>query len=188
MSVLALAAVLLLFPAAPVSAQRTVDRSFFADASAGMTVSRLPSGSAELEFGQYLLGSYWKVSLKMSDWIHPVGDGSGVCYDHIAWRAGGGFMYRVFATRDRAWSVYLGGQAYVGFNQHEAFRRLPDYYELSLAPLAFICGVEPEAEVEYFCTDRLAVLFGCQCPVTFISDLREDMVRFTWTVGVRYNF
>lgn len=172
----------------PVFAQRTGDKSFFAGAAVGMTVAKVPSGTFGVEFGQYVQSSYWKVSLKMSDWMHPVNDVQVLLYDHIAWRAAGGYMYRVFGTHNRACNIYLGGQAYVGFNQLEAFRSLPDYYSFSLSPYGFICGVEPELEVEYFFTGRLGMICGLQCPITFISDMKDDLVRFTWSIGVRYNF
>lgn len=168
----------------PVHAQRTAEGSLFAEASLGVTLCprmSSPSGAVDVSLGGYLAKSLWKVGLKGADYLYPL-------YDRAAWRVSGGWEYRVFGTYDRSLGLYLGAQAFLGFDTYQTFRAIPEGYTSSLPSISFIYGAEPFLEFEYYPLPRTALLVGVQCPLTLGSIPQNSWVGLTVSVGVRHGF
>lgn len=187
LSVVALFSAFMVFPSG-LHAQRTSARSFFMDASAGVTVASIPSGTGGVGFGQYLVRGYWKAYAKVADYKHLVSEASGKVYDHAAWHAGAAGMYRLFSSYSRAFSMYVGGGVFLGCNQYYAFLPYPEGYSTSLPAAEFICGATPEIELELYLTRRLAVIALAQLPFTICSSYPGDWYNFSCSAGLRYNF
>lgn len=170
------------------SAQRTSNRTYFVDAIAGTTFAGSPSWSVEIGAGQYLVNGYWKAYVKASDYIHPLSADPHESYDHIAYHAGCGAMYRLFGTYNRAFSLYLGARVFLGFNQNYALRPLPSKYTKALPDEEFIFGAEPVLEAELYLSGRLAFLVSGCIPLTILSSVPNDWYNIGCTFGFRYNF
>ena len=173
------------------SAQRTAEGSMFIGASQMVSAYAVPSGGRELGAGGYLRSSMWKAGVRAVDWNHKVSADTGVehddLFDHIAWSLYGGWRYRLMGTYNRMFSLYLGGDIFLGLNQYEAFRKLPDELATGIARCGFIYGVQPELELEVFPGRRVALILGVQLPVTLGSSLKTDIWNITGSVGARIN-
>ena len=125
------------------------------------------------------------------DWNHLIAADTGVehdvMYDHVAWRAYGGWLYRLAGTYNRVFNLYLGGSLFVGLNQYEAFRVLPEELSTDLPKVEFAYGAVPELEMEVFMGRSAALVIGVQCPVTLGTSIKSDIWNLTGSVGVRIN-
>lgn len=187
LSVLALVSICAAFPSG-VHAQRTSARSYFADASVGMTITAVPSGAGKIAFGQYLIRGYWKAYAQVSDYKHLISETSGKVYDHAAWHVGGEGMYRLFGSYNRSVNLYVGGGVFLGCNQYSAFMPHPEGFSTTLPAAEFICGVTPGIELEVYLTRRLAVIADARLPFTLCSSYPGDWYNYGFSAGLRYNF
>lgn len=188
---MALASVLMAAAQSEASAQRTAEGSIFIGTSQMVSAYAVPSGGLDIYAGGYLNSSLWKAGMRAVDWNHRITSDTGVdhddIFDHIAWSLYGGWRYRLFGTYNRAFSLHIGGDAFIGLNQYEAFRRLPGELATGLPACEFIYGVCPEAEMELFFSRGAALTLGAQLPVTLGSSLNSDKWNLTGSLGVRIN-
>lgn len=172
-------------------AQRTSEGSVFIGASQMVSGYAVPSGGLDLHAGGYLRSSLWRAGVRAADWNHRVsadtGTEHGEMFDHIAWQFYGGWRYRVIGTYDRAFSLYAGADAFLGFNRHEVFRKLPGELKTGLSGAEFAYGAVPEIEMELFVSKAVALTLGVQCPITLGTTLTSDDWNLTGSLGVRIN-
>lgn len=172
-------------------AQRTADGSLFIGASQMVSAYSIPSGGLDICAGGYLQSSLWKAGLKAVDWNHRIsadtGSGRRDIFDHVAWSLYGGWRYRLVDTYSRSFSLYLGGDVFIGINQYGVFRTLPKELVTGLPACGFIYGLVPEMEIEVYVGRRAALTAGAQLPVTLGSPLKSDTWNLTGSVGVRIN-
>lgn len=192
-SILGIALTLVLMVAAQgkAVAQRTAEGSIFIGASQMVSAYAIPSGGMDICTGGYLSNSLWKAGVRAVDWSHRISSDTGVAhdelFDHIAWSLYGGWRYRLLCTYNRALSFYIGGDAFIGLNQYEAFRKLSDELSTGLPSCEFIYGVCPEAELEIFVSRCVALTLGAQLPVTLGSSLTSDKWNLIGSLGIRIN-
>lgn len=184
-----LTAILTLLSAGRLSAQRTAEGSLFVGVSPTVSVYQVPSGGADLYVGGYLRSSCWKAGVRSVDWNHVVDADSGSLqmFDHLAWAFYGGWRYRVLGTYNRALSFYAGADIFLGLNQYEVFRSLPEELTTGLPGCEFIYGVTPELELEFFVGRRTALVLGAQLPVALGSSISSDKWNLTGSLGIRFN-
>lgn len=171
-------------------AQRTSYRSIHIGLSPKVSCNSLPSAGLELSAGQYLLNSYWTAGVCATDWNQKVSTGDGgnaQHFDHILWNVSGGWMYRLAGSYSRWFSLYVGGKAFLGCNQYEVFKEMPDEWEYDFPDLEFIYGIEPCIDLEFYLTRHFALTLGVQAPLTFGSSLPSDILHITGSLGIRIN-
>lgn len=172
-------------------AQRTAEGSIFIGASQVVSAYSIPSEGMDICAGGYLSNSLWKAGVRAVDWNHHISSDTGAdhdeLFDNIAWSLYGGWCYRLLCTYNRALSLYLGCDAFIGLNQYEALRKLSDELSTGLPGCEFIYGVCPEAELEIFVSRSVALTLGAQLPVTIGSSLKSDKWNLTGSIGIRIN-
>lgn len=192
-SIIGIASVLFLtaFGQIDVAAQRTAEGSILIGASQMVSAYSIPSGGMDICAGGYLSNSLWEAGVRAVDWNHHISSDTGMAhdelFDHIAWSLYGGWRYRLLCTYNRALSLYLGSDAFIGLNQYEVLRKLPDELSTGLPGCEFIYGVCPEAELEIFVSRSVALTLGAQLPVTLGSSLASDKWNLTGSIGIRIN-
>ena len=154
-------------------------------------VSPAPSFGAALSYGQYLLTSFWEGGVTADDYLKQNSEDG--LFDNLRVEGYGAFLYRIFGTRNRQLSVYVGGDAFLGFEFLDPFKRLtqPSYQSYlndGYKASQFIYGVSPRAEAEFFVSRDIALVARVRVPVTLNTQFRSDLVGFVGAVGVRYNF
>ncbi len=174
------------------SAQRTATGKPFIGISQFVSGYSIPSGGLGIEGGQYLLNSYWKVGVRAIDWNQKIvrmrtEDDKPVYFDHILWNLSGSWMYRLLASYDRRFNVYVGAGAFLGINQYEVFHKLPEETPGEFPHEEFVYGAEPRVEIEFFPFRRTALVLGVQSPLTFSSSLKTDRWHVSASLGVRIN-
>ena len=173
-------------------AQRTSAGSYIVSVSPGISARTIPSGSLELQFGQYTLGGYWQAGIKGTDWIHAIVSGGTIAstdmFDHCSWRGHAGYMWRLVGSYNRAFNLYLGGCVFLGLNQYEAFIHLPENYSSSYPAAEFIYGAEPELEFEMYLGSRIALLLEGQVPLTLGQKMKNEWWNITASIGLRVMF
>lgn len=174
------------------SAQRTSDKTLFINAAQMVSAYSIPSGGIEISAGQYILGSsYWFAGISALDMNQKVNDAKGTLkglyFDHIHWKAFGGWMYRLLGTYNRTFSMYAGGSAFIGANSYQTFKSLPAELLGGFPPVEFIYGIQPEIDLEIFLSQKVALTIGVQSPVTFGSSLKTDIWHLSGSLGVRVN-
>lgn len=173
-----------------VLAQRTSYRSIHIGLSPKVSCNSLPSAGLELSAGQYLLNSYWTAGVCATDWNQKVStsdDETAQHFDHILWNINGGWMYRLVGSYGRWFSLYVGGKAFLGCNQYEVFKQMPNEWEYDFPALEFIYGLEPSIDIEFYLSRHFALNLGVQVPLTFGSSLPSDILHITGSLGIRIN-
>ena len=89
------------------------------------------------------------------------------------------------SVRSRAFSLYGGCGAFIGYELYDPAGRLPGNIVTGLGDGAFIYGIDPGIEAEVFLSRRLAFTAGCTMPLTFGSVSR--WLRINATAGLRLN-
>ena len=171
------------------SAQRTA----YGERQVSLSVHYSPSPSygASASFGQYLLSSYWEGGLTADNCIKQ--HTGGTYFGNLRVEAYGAFLYRIFGTRSRQFSVYGGGDAFLGFEFLDPFRQLDDPTWQSMLldgyrQHKFIYGAAPRVDAEFFVLPPLAITLRIRIPVTLNGQFRSDLVGFQGGVGLRFNF
>ena len=166
----------------------------------------IPSGGLGIEAGQYLLRSLWKVELRAVDWnqkvagetdetataeggeeVEAVGEAAPVYFDHVLWNLSGNWMYRLLASYDRRFNLYVGAGAFVGLNKYEVFHKLPEEMPGEFHDEEFVYGAEPRLDIEIFPFRRTAIVLGLQSPFTLSSSLKTDQWHVSASLGIRIN-
>lgn len=187
-------AVILIANAPMTQAQRTMRRQWYADASATCTLSQ-KAGSHPgfgIEAGRYTMTARWSASVRG---IVPTGGEFGSI------TAGGSWLYRVAATRNRALSFYCGGGAFLGVDFDEVNGAVQEVIsdsgtdssatwtqgeDSTASHSAFTYGLEPVAEMELFFTRKAALVAGVSVPVRLLT--RQENLSLRTTAGIRINF
>ena len=136
-----------------------------------------------LSWGRYMLDAYWRTSASVVP--RGVGLSTGHTMDVVSIRAGGSYMHRIASVRSRAFSLYGGGGAFIGYELYDPASRLPANISTGLGDGAFIYGIDPGIEAEVFISRRVALTAGCTMPMTFGSVSR--WLRINATAGIRIN-
>ena len=138
---------------------------------------------ASVSYGRYLLDAYWKASASVVP--RGVQLSTGDRMDLLGIRAGADYMHRIATVRSRAFSLYGGGGAFIGYELYDPLSRLPANIHTGLEDGAFIYGINASVEAEVFITRRIALTAGCTLPMTFGSVSR--WLRVNATAGLRLN-
>lgn len=136
-----------------------------------------------LTWGRYMLDAYWRTSVSVVP--RGVALSTGHDMDVLGVRAGGAYMHRLASVRSRAFSLYGGCGAFIGYELYDPAGRLPGNIVTGLGDGAFIYGIDPGIEAEVFLSRRLAFTAGCTMPLTFGSVSR--WLRINATAGLRLN-
>jgi hypothetical protein len=136
-----------------------------------------------VSYGRYLLDAYWKASASVVP--RGVQLSTGDRMDLLGIRAGADYMHRIATVRSRAFSLYGGCGAFIGYELYDPAGRLPGNIVTGLGDGAFIYGIDPGIEAEVFLSRRLAFTAGCTMPLTFGSVSR--WLRINATAGLRLN-
>ena len=171
------------------SAQRTSWGQSFVSVS--FIKAAVPEASNKVFGGEFMYGeyndiNYWQGGAQYTPHMksHPVG-----CFT-----VAGGVMYRLSASRDRAFNLYAGGNIFAGVDYVKEYPVV--YGEGTIIPVddeeeekagsAFVYGVEPRMEMEVFFTTKVAAILGVAVPLKVKS--QEDKVSGRAYLGLRINF
>ena len=168
--------------------QRTSHKSVHLNISQKVSCYSLPSGGVELSVWQYLLNSYWIAGVSATDWNQKICSGESTDYfDHVLWSANAGWMYRLYGTYSRWFSLYAGGKVFLGCNQYEVLKSMPYEWNYSYPTAEFIYGLEPCLDMEFYLSRHFALSLGVQAPLTFGSSLPTDIFKVSASLGIRIN-
>lgn len=158
--------------------------------------SQLNSSSigAEVSYGQYLLSGYWFVALNFTNRIEKDTDSQdNVHYPRL--QGYGGYMHRIWGSRERDINFYGGGDVFIGAEFFDLFKTLTEptknsLYESGITDYRFLYGLSPRIEAEYFPFKYIALTARIRMPLCFnsnIGTLGFDKM-FEAGIGVRFNF
>lgn len=155
--------------------------------TAGSTLSHW---GGELSYGQYLLSSYWFGAAAFHDRIErDVPSGEKIHFPRL--EARGGMLYRLLSSYNRAVSLYVGGDAFIGVEMLDLFGTLSPPVRRSLLNNGYksfqlIYGAAPRLELELFLSPRFALVAGARAPLTFGT--RFPLIGWELSAGGRLNF
>ena len=166
------------------SAQRTRSGQMFVDASFGWPMEM------RVGTGGYLIPGFWDAgaeAMRMTKLLRRDGEVMDLRLEVWQLKAYGGFRYRLIPTRSRVFNVYVGGDAWVGVEAFDPFKRLPDdiIFNVSTKP-SFVFGVTPALEMELFAGNHFAFVFGGRADLAFMS--RIKMFTYHGYGGIRVAF
>lgn len=165
------------------AAQRTMKGQYHIAAQGVIGAdSGVPLGG-ELSFGAYLLNAY------MKGWINVTSDSIILPTSHrlgyIPIYVGADYMYRVAATRSRGVNLYIGGGVFLGWEFYDPWKKVPAYIDTGLPDGAFIYGVTPAIDSEFFITKTVAFTLGARSPISISS--KTEILKLQLKAGVRIN-
>ena len=164
-------------------AQRTMRDQSLLTVSMQTPCTGLRDFGASVSYGRYLLDAYWKTSVSVVPRGLQLSTGDRM--DLMDLRVGADYMYRIASVRSRAFSLYGGGGAFIGYELYDPFSRLPSNIHTGLTDGAFIYGVNANLEAEIFIARKIALIAGCTVPMTFGSVTR--WLRVNAITGIRFN-
>lgn len=164
--------------------------------SRGMGEITLTAGSTlshwggELTYGQYLMSSYWFSGVAFHnrfEWDIPSGEK--IHFPRL--EARGGMLYRLLSSYNRAVSLYVGGDVFLGMEMLDLYGTLTEPVRRSLLnngykPYQFIYGTAPRVELELFLSPSFALVAGGRAPLTFGT--RFPLLGWELSAGGRLNF
>lgn len=167
--------IVFLFVTIPASAQRTMS----GQSSLRLECVRTDTAfGAEAFFSQYTLGGYWEVGITGKDYTKPTSANLNLNYMHVA--ATGDYMFRLVGTRNRAFNLYGGAGAFLGYEAIDPVGNLPQNISTSLACGYFLYGITAKLAAEIFVSPTVALTLGGSTPLNFSSPLGF----FHWDVGL----
>lgn len=155
-----------------------------------------PSASAkvmggEAYYGQYFSSFYWQAGAQFTAGTKDVPVN---CFN-----VSGGAMYRLYGTRSRMFSMYVGGNALVGVDftsgldavkelttNENGYTNTDSEDNEKTYGTGFVYGIEPRFELEFFPFKTVAIVGGAALPVKFKT--QQDIVTGRFYVGARLNF
>ena len=147
----------------------------------------LADQGAALQFGRYTHNGYWDF-VAQAHFYDEYGDGaSSLDNSNVGdWFVGGGYMFRLLGTRERALSLYAGIDGFAGYEKIQRWYEdgMVGSPEENASGLAF--GVSPKVELEVYPFKKLAFLVSGGAPMNFLSE--KQMFRVSFGVGARYCF
>lgn len=164
-------------------AQRTMRGESMISAQAHYPFSSPNWKGADLSYGRYLLGSFWRAGAFLTEYSHQLDDDMPMGYQHIA--AYGDWMYRLAGCRNRALNLYGGAGVFLGYEAVDAFKAVPEEYKTNFSEGYFLYGVSLSAELEIFFCRKVAFVITGRLPLNFSS-------QFGWFhsqvgAGIRIN-
>ena len=137
----------------------------------------------DFSYGQYLLGSYWKSGVSVSEYTYQIAEDIPMGYLHAA--AYGDWMYRFIGTRNRVLSLYGGPGLFLGYEMPDAWGLIPEAYKEDYSKGYFLYGIRLSLEVKVFLSKRVALTLGGSLPINFSSPF--DKFHYQAGAGVRLN-
>ena len=137
----------------------------------------------DLSYGRYLLGSFWRAGAVVTEYTHMLAPEIPMSYVHAA--AYGDWVYRLWGTRSRVFSVYTGAGVFLGYEAADPWSLIPDSYKEGVPQGTFLYGVRFSLEMEIFLSRRVAVVLGGKVPLNFSSGF--GYFHYDVGAGVRLN-
>lgn len=168
-----------------VRAQRTMRGENLIEARAVSSPQFPAVSGAEISYGRYLLGSYWKAGLSgvhygpLDEWSEDPGGSM-----HLV--AKGQWMYRLTGTRDRRLSLYGGGGVFLGCESAGGWRDIGREPFEEEGQYFFLYGIQAGIEAELFLTRKAALVLSGSAPINFSSQYGN--LHCCAEAGVRFNF
>lgn len=167
----------------PAEAQRTMKGQSYIGGQCVMSCdARLPVGG-EITFGRYMLDSHVKGRISLCPDSRGLSSSHRMSYLPVT--VGADWMYRAAETYSRDICLYVGGGIFLGWEFYDPLRRLPRYIDTGLGRSAFIYGVSPKIEAEFFISTTVAIIIGAAMPVAVSSG--AEIVRTHLGTGIRIN-
>ena len=165
------------------NAQRTMRGEGLLTAGAHYPFSGPYWMGVDLSYGQYLLGSYWRAGVDVTEYTHGLPDDIPMSYLQAV--ASGDWMYRIAGTRSRVLNLYAGAGLFLGYEAADPWSLLPEDYREDFAPGVFIYGARLCLETEIFLSRRVAFVLGGRMPLCFPSQF--GWFRYDAGAGIRLN-
>lgn len=166
------------------SAQRTAKGQAFVSLDALYTTTHGIAVGGNVEYGQYLLNSYWDCGVTVANRTSPLNTGHRMEYcDYVVH---GDFMYRLVGTRDRRVSLYGGGGAFLGYEAYDQLRKLPDFIDTGLGSGKFFYGIRAQLLSEFFVADHAALVVRGRIPLNWCAP--HGWINYEVGLGVRVIF
>lgn len=146
----------------------------------------VPNGwGVGLSYGQYLLLSYWTAGMSVTNHSALYTDGQVLPYLHAY--AYGDWMYRLLGTRNRAFCLYGGAGAFLGYEAVDPKGKVPKEYKTAadFKDGRFLYGVRISLEMEIFFCRKAAFVVGASAPLNFSSPY--GWIHFQVGGGLRLN-
>lgn len=168
-----------------VRAQRTMRGENLIEANAVSSPQFPAVSGAQVHYGRYMLGSYWKAGLSG---VHygPAGDEYGVTGGSLHLVAEGEWMYRLLGTRNRQFNLYGGGGIFLGCERTGGWQDLTGDSLEAEDMYFFLYGIQPSLEAELFITRKIALVLSGSAPINFSS--QQGHLHLSASAGVRVNF
>ena len=173
----------LFIPVQEANAQRTMKGQSMITLAALSSMLRPLGMGAELGYGQYLLEGFWNVNAEGV--VQKLVTSGESRMKYLDMSVSGGYMHRLIGTRSRNFSIYAGGEAFLGFEIYDPMNELPASIDTGLPSGSFLYGITPQVVAEVFLTGKLALVAGCSVPVNFSSPITK--VRPNIFMGLRIN-
>lgn len=178
-------------------AQRTAYGERLISVSAHVTQFGPYSLGTEAMFGKYLLSGYWFGALGFSNRCEL----DSVTSESIFYPRAevyGGYMQRVFGSRERNFNFYGGLDIFLGAEMFDLFRTLASatkqaLYSVGINDYSIVYGLSPRLEMELFISHLFAVTASVRIPVCFntnfsVSDAIKVAPGVEAGIGLRLNF
>lgn len=137
----------------------------------------------DLSYGQYLLTSFWKAGISVTEYTASPTDYLSLGYLHAT--AYGQWMYRLAGTRNRVLSLYAGGGVFLGYETVLSWNDLPDTFTSEHTSGQFLYGLVPSIEMEIFFSRKAALFLGASLPINFSSQFGH--LHYQTGAGIRIN-
>ena len=166
------------------SAQRTMNNQPCVTISYTHGFSGHGDSGVDVSFGKYRMYSLWNAGAAASLLSCSLGDAGDMRYSQTI--AYGEWLWRLWCTRNRLFSIYAGAGAFLGCEEYDPFGQLPDYIDTGLGKAAFLYGAHAKAQVEIFVIRKMAVVLTGTLPVNFTSPTARTNANIQ--TGIRMNF
>lgn len=156
----------------------------------GSVLTTLSSFGGEIGAGQYFQRSYVGGGVSFTNrLIRETTHNEKVNVERIT--AFADWMYRPYGTRDRKFSLYVGGDIFIGYERMDLFNQatkscLQSLYNIGYSKQKVIYGFSPRVEGELFIAPQWAIIFPIRVPLTFNTQV--GIFGFEIGVGARCNF
>lgn len=165
-------------------AQRTAKGQFFVSMDGLYTTTHGIAVGGNIEYGQYLLNSYWDAGVTVANRTSPLNTGDRMEYcDYIVH---GDFMYRLVGTRDRKVNLYGGGGVFLGYEAYDQLNRLPGHIDTGLGSGKFYYGIRPQLLAEFFVSDQVALVVRGRIPLNWCAP--HGWINYEVGLGARVIF
>lgn len=165
---------LLVLPSASLRAQRTVNRQMFLTVSASLSPLDKGAWGVSLEAGRYRSRSLFDYGFSFSRRKAELSTGDDM--DCLQMLAQGGWHWRMFGTRSRLFSMYLGGGLFAGAELYDPAGKLSEFTSSLSGSAKFLIGATPELSLEVYPFSRVALVVSAQAPLNFTKRITTDNV------------